>query len=148
MRRLLGYASVTAVRALELEGDALRVERQTEGGYDVFACPTPALVTVTAGATEPRYPSLKGIMQAKQKPLERLTAGDLGLTAEDLRSAQTVIEVVDAAAKGGGEIVQGETSGRSHRRAARRGEGDLRWGRPGSTPRWSAVTSTSPRRNS
>lgn len=107
---LLGYASVTAVRALELDGDALRVERQTEGGYDVFACPTPALVTVTAGATEPRYPSLKGIMQAKQKPLDRLTAGDLGLTAEDLRSAQTVIEVVDAAAKGGGEIVQGDAA--------------------------------------
>jgi electron transfer flavoprotein beta subunit len=107
---LLGYASVTAVRALELEGDALRVERQTEGGYDVYACPTPALVTVTAGATEPRYPSLKGIMQAKQKPLERLTAADLGLTAEDLRSTQTVVEVVDAAAKGGGEIVQGDAA--------------------------------------
>ena len=67
-------------------------------------------MTVTAGATAPRYPSLKGIMQAKQKPLERLMAADLGLTAEDLRSAQTVVEVVDAAAKGGGEIVQGDAA--------------------------------------
>ncbi len=49
-------------------------------------------------------------MQAKQKPLERLRAADLGLTAEDLRSAQTVVEVVDAAAKGGGEIVQGDAA--------------------------------------
>ncbi|HTG48109.1 MAG TPA: electron transfer flavoprotein subunit beta/FixA family protein [Actinomycetota bacterium] len=107
---LLGHPSVTAVRALELEGDALRVERQTESGYDVYACPTPALITVTAGATEPRYPSLKGIMQAKQKPLDRLTAADLGLAPEDLRSSQTVVEVVDAPPPPGGEIVEGDTA--------------------------------------
>src|SRR4029077_15387536 len=82
--------------------------RKTETGYDVSALPRPALVTVTAGATEPRYPSLKGIMQAKQKPLDRVTAAELGLPADALRSAQTVVEVVDAPAKAGGEIVQGD----------------------------------------
>ena len=42
-------------------------------GYDEVECPLPAVVTVTAGVVEPRYPSFKGIMAAKSKPLEQLT---------------------------------------------------------------------------
>lgn len=103
---LMGIASVTAVRKLERDGDGFRVERQTEGGYDVLACPAPALITVTAGATEPRYPSLKGIMAAKSKPVERLSAGDLGVT--DMAPTQSVTAVVDAPAKAGGEVVSGD----------------------------------------
>ena len=103
---LLGVASVTAVRKLEPDGDGFRVERQTESGYDVLRAPSPALITVTAGATEPRYPSLKGIMAAKSKPVERLTPADLGVG--DLASAQTVASVTDAPAKAGGEIVSGD----------------------------------------
>jgi electron transfer flavoprotein beta subunit len=103
---LLGIASVTAVRKLEPDGDGFRVERQTESGYDVVRAPSPALITVTAGATEPRYPSLKGIMAAKSKPMQRLTPADLGVS--DLTSTQTVSGVVDAPAKAGGEIVSGD----------------------------------------
>jgi len=103
---LLGMASVTAVRRLEAEGDAFRVERQTEAGFDFLRAPTPALITVTAGATEPRYPSLKGIMAAKSKPVERLTADDLGV--RDVESSQSVTAVTDAPAKAGGEIVSGD----------------------------------------
>jgi electron transfer flavoprotein beta subunit len=65
---LLGLPSVTAVRKLESVDGGFRIERQTEAGYDVLQSPAPALVTVTSGATEPRYPSLKGIMGAKSKP--------------------------------------------------------------------------------
>jgi electron transfer flavoprotein beta subunit len=103
---LLGIASVTAVRRLEPSGERFRIERMTQGGYDVYDCPAPALVTVTAGATEPRYPSLKGIMQAKQKPMERLAIADLGLS--DVAPSQTVVDVVDVPPTSGGEIVQGE----------------------------------------
>ena len=53
----------------------------------MLACPAPALITVTAGATEPRYPSLKGIMAAKSKPVERLTLADLGVA--DVASTQS-----------------------------------------------------------
>jgi electron transfer flavoprotein beta subunit len=103
---LLGMASVTAVRKLDIEGDGFRIERQTESGYDVLRAPVPTLVTVTAGATEPRYPSLKGIMAAKSKPMERLTAADLGVG--DLRPSQTVAAVSDAPPNAGGEIVSGD----------------------------------------
>ena len=102
---LLEAPSVTAVRSLRLEDGGLRLERQTASGYDVIRCPMPAVITVTAGATEPRYPSLKGIMQAKQKPLEQLDTTALGLGADDLRPTQRVVEVQDAPAPSGGEVV-------------------------------------------
>ena len=104
---LLDLPSVTAIRTLDATGEGgFRIERQTEDGYDVLTCPAPALVTVTTGATEPRYPSLKGIMGAKQKPVEQLTAADLGVG--DLASTQSVVAVVDAPAKAGGQIVSGD----------------------------------------
>ena len=68
--------------------------------------PLPAVVTVTSGATEPRYPSLKGVMAAKSKPVETLTVSDLGLSADDVAATQTVTSVSDAPPKQGGEIVE------------------------------------------
>ena len=56
-----------------------RVERQTEAGYDDVECPLPAVVSVTAGVVEPRYPSFKGIMAAKSKPVDQVTVADLGI---------------------------------------------------------------------
>src|SRR5271163_4565152 len=76
---LLGFPSVTFAKSIAVEGNSVKVERQTEAGYDDVVCPLPAVVTVTAGVVEPRYPSFKGIMSAKSKPLEELTIGELGL---------------------------------------------------------------------
>lgn len=76
---LLGLPSITFAKAVSIEGDRVRVSRQTEDGYDDVAAPLPALVTVTAGVVEPRYASFKGIMAAKSKPLEVLSVADLGL---------------------------------------------------------------------
>ena len=76
---LLGWPSVTFAKHIEIEGEVLRVQRQTEAGYDEVTCPLPALVTVTAGVVEPRYPSFKGIMAAKSKSVEEVTVSDLGL---------------------------------------------------------------------
>ena len=103
---LLDIPSATFARAVDVTGDTVRIERQTETGYDVVAGSLPLLVTVTAGATEPRYPSLKGVMAAKQKPLERLSLADLGLAADHVAPTQSVVEVRDAPAKAAGEIVE------------------------------------------
>src|SRR6266540_954914 len=73
LAELLGVPNVTFARKLDVDGGKVRIERQTELGYDVVECELPAVLTVTAGATNPRYPTLKGIMQAKQKPVERYT---------------------------------------------------------------------------
>jgi electron transfer flavoprotein beta subunit len=103
---LLGLPSVTFARKIEVEAGAVRAERQTETGYDVVTCPLPAVVSVTSGATDPRYPSLKGIMSAKQKPVEKLTAADLGLSEDDLVPSQSVATVTDMPSKAAGEVIQ------------------------------------------
>jgi len=79
LAELLGLPSITFAKAVTVEGDVLKVSRQTESGYDEVTAPLPAVVTVTAGVVEPRYASFKGIMAAKSKPLEVLSVADLGL---------------------------------------------------------------------
>lgn len=102
----LGIPSMTFARAVEVRDGTARIERQTETGFDVIEAPLPALVTVTAGANEPRYPTLRGIMQAKQKPLERLTLADLGLSAGEVAATQEVIGVEPVAERTAGELVE------------------------------------------
>src|SRR5438552_4084279 len=59
-------------------GGKVTVKRQTEFGYDVIEAPLPAVVAVSDAINEPRYPSLKGIMGAKRKPQDVLSAADVG----------------------------------------------------------------------
>jgi electron transfer flavoprotein beta subunit len=105
---LLGVPSATFARKIEVRDGALRIERATEEGYDVIECPIPALATVTGSGAEPRYPTLKGIMSAKAKPLERLALADLGLAAADVAPNQRVTAVAAAPQKGPGEMLSGE----------------------------------------
>ena len=76
---VLGLPSITFAKSIEITDGTLKVARQTEAGYDEVTCPLPAVVSVTAGVVEPRYPSFKGIMAAKSKPVETVTAGELGI---------------------------------------------------------------------
>lgn len=105
---LLGLPAATFARKLEVSDGSIRVERQTEAGYDVVESSLPVLVTVTAGATEPRYPTLKGIMGAKQKPLEAVSLADLGLTGDDVHATQRVVAVEPAPQKAAGEVIPAE----------------------------------------
>ncbi|MGB3735767.1 MAG: electron transfer flavoprotein subunit beta/FixA family protein [Ilumatobacter sp.] len=106
---VLGLPSVTFAKTIVVDGATVKVERQTESGYDEVTCPTPAVVSVTAGVVEPRYPSFKGIMAAKSKPVETATAADLGI--ESVSWAQSITDVTDAPAREAGEIIEddGET---------------------------------------
>jgi electron transfer flavoprotein beta subunit len=106
LAELLDLPAATFARAVEVADGMLRVERQTEGGYDVVEAPLPALASVTGSAAEPRYPTLKGIMQAKQKPVEQLTLADLGV--DDVAPRQRVVGAERAAQKGPGEVVQAD----------------------------------------
>ena len=111
---LLGLPAVTFGKKVTVAGDKLTVERQTEEGYDEVEVPLPAVVSVTAGVVEPRYPSFKGIMAAKGKPVEELTVADLGIEASSVGAAgarQEVVSVVPAEARKAGEIVVDEGDG-------------------------------------
>ena len=72
------------------------------------------MVTVTAGVVEPRYPSFKGIMAAKSKPIETLSVADLGLDGGQVGAAggrQVITSVDEAEARNAGEIVVDEGDG-------------------------------------
>jgi electron transfer flavoprotein beta subunit len=105
---ILGLPSITFAKAVSVDGSTVKVDRQTEAGYDEVTAPLPALVTVTAGVVEPRYPSFKGIMAAKSKPVEILTLSDLGLAND---GGQEITMVEDAEARSAGEIVVDEGDG-------------------------------------
>lgn len=103
---LLEVPSATFARKLEVTDGSLRAERQTEAGYDVVESPLPALATVTGSAAEPRYPTLKGIMQSKQKPVEQLSVVDLGLSVDEVAPSQRVASVQAAPEKRRGEVIE------------------------------------------
>jgi electron transfer flavoprotein beta subunit len=107
LAEVLGLPSVTFAKKVEVSGSTLKADRQTESGYDEVECPLPALISVTAGVVEPRYPSFKGIMAAKSKPIETKTAADVGVTAGGWGGAgQKIVTVAQAEARKAGEIVE------------------------------------------
>ncbi len=114
LAELLGMPSVTFAKRVSTDGAKVVVERQTEAGFDDVECPLPALVTVTAGVVEPRYPSFKGIMAAKSKPIDVLSLADLGIDPSEVGAAgarQEIVDVTVAEQRGAGEIVVDEGDG-------------------------------------
>ncbi len=108
----MGWPSVTFAKHVEVDGTTVKVQRQTEAGFDEVECPLPAVVSVTAGVVEPRYPSFKGIMAAKSKPVDTVTAADLGVEAAGWAGAgQQIVNVTAAEARKAGEIVEDDGEG-------------------------------------
>ncbi|MBC9784972.1 electron transfer flavoprotein subunit beta/FixA family protein [Heliobacterium chlorum] len=86
---ILNLSQINMVTQLELADGKLTGSREIEGGMEVVEVPLPALITAQRGLNEPRYPSMKGIMQAKKKELKVVNASDLNI------SAQPKVEVKD-----------------------------------------------------
>jgi electron transfer flavoprotein beta subunit len=87
LAELLRLPVVSQAASLELAEGKAKAKRQTEYGYDVIEAPLPCVVAVSDAINEPRYPSLKGIMGAKKKPYDTISAGDLGLSADEIGEA-------------------------------------------------------------
>ena len=109
-----GRPQLSGARKVTADGGTVRIERQTDNGYAVVEAATPAIVSVVEKINEPRYPSFKGIMAAKKKPLTTLTAADAGIDtgAVGLASAPSrVDEVVVKPPRSAGQVVQDEGDG-------------------------------------
>lgn len=108
LAELLGMPHTTAAMKVELGDGGARVERELEGGaLEVVDLPLPALITVQTGLNDVRYASLKGIMQAKKKPLDKKALSDLGLDAAAV-APKVSIEKLYVPPKGeGAEILDG-----------------------------------------
>jgi electron transfer flavoprotein beta subunit len=108
LAELLEVPSLTFAKKVDATGGGVRIERQTAAGYDVVEANTPALISVTSGVVEPRYPNFKGIMAAKKKPVDTVTAADLGLTPA---TNQTIRSVEPVPSREAGEIVVDDGTG-------------------------------------
>jgi len=109
---LLGFPSATGVLTTDFSDATITVERELEGGaLEVVELPKPALIAVQSGANQVRYASLKGIMQAKKKPVDVKTLADLGLadTASAAENKSTINKIYVPAKGDTAEILEGST---------------------------------------
>jgi electron transfer flavoprotein beta subunit len=110
----LGKPQLSGARKVTVDGGTVRIERQTENGYDVVEAATPAVISVVEKINEPRYPSFKGIMAAKKKPLTTLTIGDAGIEADKvgLANATSAVESFsNRPPRSAGQVVKDEGDG-------------------------------------
>ena len=110
----LGVPQVSLASKVEIDGQAIKIQRQTDYGYDQVEASLPAVVSVVEKINEPRYPSFKGIMAAKKKPVETLGLADLGLDPSQVGLASAATEVVSFAQRPprqAGTIVKDEGDG-------------------------------------
>jgi electron transfer flavoprotein beta subunit len=110
----LGVAQLTFANNVEVAGSEVKIKRQTEYGYDEVTGSTPAVVSVVEKINEPRYPSFKGIMAAKKKPVETVALADLGVDAGQVGlggSWSAVVEFADAPPRAAGTVVTDEGDG-------------------------------------
>ncbi|ACY99110.1 MULTISPECIES: electron transfer flavoprotein subunit beta/FixA family protein [Thermomonospora] len=110
----LGVPQLTLASKVEIDGSAIKVQRVTDYGYDKVEASLPAVVSVVEKINEPRYPSFKGIMAAKKKPVETLGIADLGIEADKVGLAGSASEVTDfaeAPPREKGQIVTDEGDG-------------------------------------
>jgi len=110
----LGAPQLTQARKVSVDGSTISIERVTDTGYDKVEGSTPAVISVVEKINDPRYPSFKGIMAAKSKPITVLSLGELGLDAGEVGLANAWTQVVsfeNAPPRAAGQTVKDEGNG-------------------------------------
>jgi electron transfer flavoprotein beta subunit len=103
---LKSMSALTFATSVEISGDSVTIKRQSNEGIDVVEASTPAVISVTAGVVEPRYPNFKGIMEAKSKPVDVLSLADLSLDGASLAiDDQKVTDIFDAPGRESGVMI-------------------------------------------
>lgn len=110
----LGLPQLSDARKVDVDGSKVVIERMTDYGHDKVEAGMPAVLGVVEKINEPRYPSFKGIMAAKKKPLTTLTAADAGIDTGrvGLAAATSSVESFTAAPpRAAGQVVKDEGDG-------------------------------------
>ncbi|MBC7273037.1 electron transfer flavoprotein subunit beta/FixA family protein [Streptomyces albogriseolus] len=110
----LGVPQVTLLSEVCVEDGAVKGRRDGDAASEQLEAALPAVVSVTDQSGEPRYPSFKGIMAAKKKPVQSWDLSDLGIDAEEVGSdgARTKVDTVaERPARTAGTIVKDEGEG-------------------------------------
>ncbi len=93
----LGVPQLSYAAKVDVDGTAIAIQRLTEYGYDKVEAALPAVLSVVEKINEPRYPSFKGIMASKKKPVDVLSLADVGADAAQVGLASAATEVVSFA---------------------------------------------------
>lgn len=101
----MGFGVVSYARKVDLQTEKAVIVCEAEGGEATYEAQYPVIITANAGLAEPRYPSLKGIMASKKKPIVTKTAADLKLSSE---YKIEVVEFEPPPARPPGRIIEGE----------------------------------------
>ncbi len=110
----LGVAQLSQARKVTVDGSTVTIERVTDTGYESVQGSTPAVISVVEKINDPRYPSFKGIMAAKSKPLQVLALSDLAIDAGEVGLANASTQVVsfeNAPPRQAGQVVKDEGNG-------------------------------------
>ncbi|MBS2961811.1 electron transfer flavoprotein subunit beta/FixA family protein [Actinocrinis puniceicyclus] len=110
----LGLPQLTFASKVEVDGTSIKINRQTDYGHDVVEAGLPAVVSVVEKINEPRYPSFKGIMAAKKKPVQTLDAAAAAIDTARVGAVGSWSKVLDATVtppRSKGTIVTDEGSG-------------------------------------
>jgi electron transfer flavoprotein beta subunit len=111
---VLGVAQLSQARKVTVDGSTVTIERVTDTGYEKVEGSTPAVISVVEKINDPRYPSFKGIMAAKSKPIEVFGISDLGIDAGEAGLANASTQVVsfeNAPPRAAGQTVKDEGDG-------------------------------------
>jgi electron transfer flavoprotein beta subunit len=111
LAEMLNLPHVSVVSKLEISDGTARAERDIEGGKEVVELPLPAVITAQKGLNEPRYPSFRGIRQARQKPFTQWSVAEVGLDAAEVGAAGAKLEVIEISPppeRPPGRIISGE----------------------------------------
>lgn len=103
----LGISPLSSITQMTIEGEKATVVRDVEGDAEIIETSLPLLITAQQGLNEPRYPSLPGIMKAKKKPIERVSADDLGISPAEVQAKSMVIDQYLPKAKNAGRVLSG-----------------------------------------
>ena len=117
---MLGLPCVTLAQNIEIASDGIIVQRALTDGYEVVEAPLPALVTVTNELGEPRYPTLRLIMQASRKQPTNWSTADVGLDANALEPKLTLTDLYIPVSDNQVEVIEGEDDADSGRLLALR----------------------------
>jgi electron transfer flavoprotein beta subunit len=110
----LGVPQLTLAGKVDIDGTAVTVRRVSDEGYELVRGSLPAVVSVVEKINEPRYPSFKGIMAAKKKPVQTLSLADAGIDPAEVGLGSSATAVADFAARpprAAGVVVKDEGDG-------------------------------------
>lgn len=108
LAELLGLSHSTIIMEIQVEDGRIKVKRELEGGwFEWIEMPMPALLTIQSGINKPRYATLKGIMAAKNKPIQVLNLQDLGLAPEVLAPRQRISRIYVPERSSQAEFIEG-----------------------------------------